>query len=152
MKERYDAKTACRFAFLGRALAELGQDETEIEQRIGVVRVRVECRAVVLYSLVQQADLSTITAKVFEKDADGVFVEITPAPTVTVATAILDTVDTTNEIWTVDTIGHNFIHDLGAVYFPNGGKIVKAEYKFTYVGGDVGWGVWEGPVRGVSSS
>ena len=101
---------------------------------------------------VQQADLSTITAKVFEKDADGVFVEITPAPTVTVATAILDTVDTTNEIWTVDTIGHNFIHDLGAVYFPNGGKIVKAEYKFTYVGGDVGWGVWEGPVRGVSSS
>ena len=105
----------------------------------------------------QIAELDSITAKVLEQDEFGDFTETTPAPIVTVATAILDTVKDTssNVLWDLDELGYNFIFDVDAIYFPTKGKIVRVEFKFTFNAANnnaVGWGLYEGPVGGVETS
>lgn len=105
----------------------------------------------------QIADIVTITAKVLEQDEFGAFTEITPAPIVTIAAAILDVPGdtTTNVLWTIDELGYNFIFDLDAIYFPTKGKIIRVEFKFTFNAANnnaIGWGVYEGPVGGVETS
>lgn len=99
----------------------------------------------------QQADLSTITCSVFDLDGVTPDTAIT-TPTVTIATSILDTVVTTNVIWTKDTTGYNFIHDLGAANFPTGGHCYLVEYKFTYADGTIGWGKYKGEAKPVRTS
>lgn len=91
--------------------------------------------------LVQVADISTITCKVFElagpDEAGGS--EVTPAPTLTSAN-IYDTLSV--EGWAQDDIGWNFRHDIGADYFaaPDTWRLI--EYKITLTGGEVIWIEW----------
>lgn len=99
---------------------------------------------------IQQADVSTITCKVFDIEDDDT--EITPAPTVTVSSAILDTPVTTNVIWTEDDVGYNFVHDLAASYFPVGGRRYRVEYTVTLSGGAVFHGIYEGVARPIKTS
>ena len=82
----------------------------------------------------QQADLTSIACKVFEKGAGQV--SLVAEPTVTISSAVLDTPVTTNVLWTQDTTGYNFVHDLAATNFRTGTFEYIVEYTFTVTGGD----------------
>lgn len=99
----------------------------------------------------QQADISTITCKIFDLDSDTPGTA-TETPTVTISSVILDTPITTNVIWTKDTTGYNFIHDLSATYFPTGERRYRAEYEVTLTGGAVFHGVYVGTARPIRGS
>lgn len=98
----------------------------------------------------QQTDITSITCKVFDLTSSTT----TPitTPTVAVSSVILDTPETANTIWTKDSIGYNFIHNLSPTDFPTGSSRVRVEYKVTLSGGAVFHGVYEGPVRPVVGS
>lgn len=72
-----------------------------------------------------QADIETITCKVMTLAGTVVV-----SPTVTVNTAVFDTLQTGDE-WTEDAIGYNFRHALPVTAVPNGGTIYQVEYIFT---------------------
>lgn len=99
----------------------------------------------------QQADVSTITCKVFDLNSATPDTPIA-TPTVTVSTSVLDTPATTNVIWTKDSTGYNFLHDLAASNFPTGEHWYRVEYTVTLSGGAVFHGVYEGPARSIRSS
>lgn len=99
----------------------------------------------------QQADVSTITCKVFDLNSATPETAIT-TPTVTVSSAVLDIPVTTNVIWTKDTTGYNFLHDLAASNFPTGGHWYRVEYTVTLSGGAVFHGVYEGQARSIYTS
>lgn len=85
---------------------------------------------------VQQADVSSIACKVYSlgTDPDNLAgTEVTPAPTVAVASSVLDTLRTAG--WTKDTYGYNFRHDVAPAYVPNPNEYYLVEYKFTLVTG-----------------
>ena len=82
---------------------------------------------------VEQVDVSSITCKVFDESNNDT--EITPAPTVVVATSIVDVPVTSGAIWTEDAVGYNFLHDLDYTCFPTGGVSYRVEYYFTLAGG-----------------
>jgi hypothetical protein len=95
----------------------------------------------------QQADVASITCKVI--DVTNNDTEITPAPTVSVASVILNTPVTDGTIWDADTTGYNFLHDLAGSYFPTGGNVYQVEYYFTLTGGVTTFGVgFRGVARG----
>lgn len=81
----------------------------------------------------EQADVSSITCKVIDESDDDT--EITPAPTVTPAGSIIDTPVTDGVIWTQDSTGYNFLHDLAYTCFPTGGTMYRVEYYFVLSGG-----------------
>lgn len=97
------------------------------------------------------ADISTITCVVFDLDSTTPNVA-TATPTVTVATDVLDTPVTTNVIWTEDTTGYNFLHDLAATLFPTGCRRIQIEYEVTLTGGTVFHGIYVGPVKPIRTS
>lgn len=92
---------------------------------------------------IQQGDVSTITYEIFDLEAPTT---VAFSGTLTVSNVILDTVVTSNEIWTKDSTGYNFLHDLAATNFPEGGRIVLIEYTVTLTGGAVLTGEYQGPV------
>lgn len=102
---------------------------------------------------IKQADVSSITCKVFDLDSATQDVAIA-TPTVTVAEAVLDTPLTSadsNSVWTKDSYGYNFIHDLAASCFPTGGHAYRVEYEVTLAGGAKFHGAYSGvakPIRG----
>lgn len=92
---------------------------------------------------VQIADVSSITYEIFDLEAPTT---VAFSGTLTVANVILDTVVTSNEIWTKDSIGYNFLHDLAATNFPEGNRTVLIEYTVTLTGGEKLTGEYQGPV------
>jgi hypothetical protein len=99
---------------------------------------------------VRQVDLSTVTYRAYDETNDNA--EVTAgAQTVTIASAVLDTPVTTTVLWTRDSIGYNFLHDLPPATFPDGDHIYRVEYKFTFADGTVGWTVFRGPAHEVVS-
>ena len=104
-------------------------------------------------NVLQAADVSTVTCKVYDLGDDETTdpgTEVTPAPTVTVATSVLDTLRTTG--WREDKIGYNFRHDLGPTYSATGGEYRRAEYVVTLADGGVVLVNALVQVRGVQSS
>lgn len=99
----------------------------------------------------EQADISTITCKIFDLDGEDPDTP-TETPTVTVADVVLDTPVTSNAIWTKDSTGYNFLHDLAASYFATGGNRYRIEYKVTLTGGTVFHGTYEGQARSIRGS
>lgn len=99
---------------------------------------------------IKQADLSTITCKVFDLSSATPDTPIT-TPTVTIASAILDAPVTATTLWEQDDTGYNFLHDLAAANFPTGDHRYLVEYEFTLTGGAKFHLVLDGvakPVRG----
>jgi hypothetical protein len=92
---------------------------------------------------IKQADVSTITYEIFDLEAPTT---VAFSGTLLAANVILDTVVTSNEIWTKDSTGYNFKHDLAASNFPNGGVTVLVEYTVTLSGGAILTGSYQGPV------
>ena len=100
----------------------------------------------------KQADVSTITCKVFDLDGTD---PTTPTrePAVTVSSAILDTPVTDGEDWDEDDTGYNFQHDLLSTDFPTGERRYRVEYKFTLTGsGAVFHGSFQGTARPITGS
>ncbi len=89
-------------------------------------------------NVLQAADVATITCKVYDLGTDETTdpgTAVSPDPTVTVATSVLDTLRTAG--WNEDRIGYNFRHDLGPTYSATGGEYRRAEYVITLTGGGV---------------
>lgn len=97
------------------------------------------------------ADISTITCKVFNIDSSTPDTAIA-TPTVDKTTDVLDTPVTTDEIWTKDSVGYNFLHSLAASNFPEGSKVFSVEYEVTLTGGGKFHGVFSGPARPIRTS
>lgn len=97
----------------------------------------------------KQADLSSITYKVFETDSGS---EVTTG-TVTIADAIFDAPQTSTDdpVWQ-SVKGFNFRHSLAYTCFPTGGKTYRVEYLFITTGGARGFAVFEGPAEAVLTS
>ncbi len=97
---------------------------------------------------VKQADVLSINCKVFDTDGVGLISDTN----LTVADVILDTPATTNEVWTEDEIGYNFIHDLAATLFADEEHRYRIEYTVTFVGGKVVHGIYEGMTEAIRGS
>ena len=80
----------------------------------------------------EQADVASITCSVFDLDSD------TPV--------------TVNTLWTVDTTGYNFIHDLAATNFPTGSNRYSVEYAVSMTNGGKFHAIFEGIARPIRSS
>lgn len=95
---------------------------------------------------VLQADVSTITCKVFDLGTDPNATsgtEVGSAPSVVVASTIFDTLQTTGWDVNLDSSGYNFRHAIaGATYFTDGGDYFAIEYKFTLTSATVFWVVY----------
>lgn len=102
----------------------------------------------------KQADISTITCKVF--DLDGATPDTAVAtPTVTLSSAVLDTPVTTDVDWTYDSYGYNFVHEIANTVFTEPNRHYLIEYKVTLVAGLgslVFHGVYEGTTEPIRSS
>lgn len=99
----------------------------------------------------QQADVSSIAYKIFDINSATPDTPIKTG-TATVATVVLNTPVTATEIWTKDTIGYNFLHDLASTDFPAGDHLYSLEYVVTLAGGAVFHGVYRGVCSPVRSS
>ena len=91
-------------------------------------------------NVLEQADVSAITAKVFslgtnKNSTSGT--AISPDPTLTVAGNIYDTLQTVGWPVTDDKHGYNFQLDLGVAYAPAGREWYLIEVKFTLTSGTV---------------
>lgn len=96
------------------------------------------------------ADVSSITCKVFDLDSATPNTPIA-TPTVTVSASVIDTPVTSSEIWTQDSVGYNFLHDLASSNFPDGSHVYTVEYEVTLTGGTKFHGTYSGlarPIRG----
>lgn len=97
-------------------------------------------------ALLTQAATTSITYAVYNGSTS------VSTGTVTVASSVLDTINT-GSIWTVDSTGFNFIHSIAASVFSSPDTIYRIEYKVTLAtSGDVGWIVYEVETKGVRTS
>ncbi len=83
---------------------------------------------------IQQADVSSIAYSVYDITTLGSSSEATSG-SLTVSDVVYDTLQTDNR-WDRDTTGYNFRHDVAAATLAAGGKIYRAEYKFTPASGE----------------
>lgn len=100
-------------------------------------------------NFIQIADVSSISYDIYDLEAPTTIIA---DGTLTASDVILDTVVTSNVIWTKESIGYNFIHDLSGTNFANGGKILRIEYHVTLTGGETIEGAYQGPVCETRSS
>lgn len=99
----------------------------------------------------QQADFSTITAKVFNRSSSTPDTALS-SPTVTISTSIKDTPVTSTALWKKDSTGYNFIHDIADTAISTSDDTYRVEYKGTLSSGTVlHWG-FEGKSKRVVGS
>ncbi len=99
----------------------------------------------------KQADVESITWKMFDLNSDTPDTEISSG-TLTVSDVVLDTPVSANTIWTKDSVGYNFIHDVAAANFLTGNHNYSLEYTVTLVGGAKFHGVYGGLASPIRSS
>ncbi len=92
---------------------------------------------------IKQADLASITAKVFDRNGTTPDTPIT-TPTVTISSAIQDTPVTDKKIWDLDDTGYNFLFDLAGTNFPTGSHKYLVELYFATTGGSTWCLAYEG--------
>lgn len=83
---------------------------------------------------VKQADLSSITCKVFNRSSSTPDTATT-APTITISSVIQDTPVTSRVLWDVDYTGYNFVYAVDPATFATGGDEYLVEMVFTSTGG-----------------
>lgn len=83
---------------------------------------------------ITQASLSSIACKVYDLQSGS----LVTSPTVTVASAVFDTLQDGDDDprWTLDSTGFNFRHTVPAAGFPDGNKKYRVEYSFVPASGD----------------
>lgn len=98
----------------------------------------------------EQADISSITLKVFDVDSETPNTPVRTA-TLTIADVILDTPVTSNVIWTRDTVGYNLIYDAPNTDFPTPNNRYDLEFTVVLQGGITFHGVYQGQTRSIRS-
>ncbi len=78
---------------------------------------------------VQPADLKSITLKVYDDNAAN-HDATTSTATVTIASAVFDTLVTTDGCWDYDSTGYNFKYTIPSTVFATGGHRYRAEFVF----------------------
>lgn len=87
---------------------------------------------------VQQADVSTITAKVFDLSSTTPTTAIGTDPVLVVASVISNTLQTGSTTrWTRDGTGYNFAHTVAGSYLATPDHRYRVEYVLTPTTGDV---------------
>ena len=107
-------------------------------------------------NLVKQADLSTVTIKLFNLDSDT---PTTPeqTATLTISAVVFDTLQTTG-IWTLlktsggVSLGGNFKYDVAASWVPTARTRYRIEVKFVSTGGTVYFGKWQAETQEILGS
>jgi hypothetical protein len=101
---------------------------------------------------IRQADLASISCAIFQQNGEGQPLVAGATPAVALS-AILDTPELSRVDWDVDDYGYNFVHDLPASAFPDGGDAIRyvVEYLFTPNVGDQFYVVAEGPADAVET-
>ena len=95
----------------------------------------------------KEVDITSITCNVFDRSSatpDTPFA----TPTINVATAIFDSPETNNQLWTKDKIGWNFLVDLAPSNFPTEDHQIEVEFKVTLTDATVFFGSYIGVVEG----
>lgn len=93
-------------------------------------------------ALIVQASISSIAVSAFYKDTREAIATASPS----VSAVVYDTLQTGAILWPVDSTGFNFRYDAPATFYPEGGRDVMVEIKFTPASGQVFHIVWEVPV------
>jgi hypothetical protein len=83
-------------------------------------------------ALITIVSISTITCKVFNLRVGGA---ATATPTVTVATAVFDALQT-DPRWTKDATGYNYRHVIAASILSGPNQVYRIEYLFTPASGE----------------
>ena len=81
----------------------------------------------------KQADIDgtgSITYNLYDEDGDTPNTAISGPTTLDEAVVIKDPLETTDDRWTVDTTGYNFIHIVAASELSSGGNKYRIEIKF----------------------
>lgn len=79
---------------------------------------------------VTQASLSSIACNVYDETTRAK--TLIASPTVTISSAVYDTLQTSDDRWTEDSTGYNFAFTLdGGTCFPLGGRQYRVEFVFT---------------------
>lgn len=101
-----------------------------------------------------QADVASITCKVYDlgTDPDAAGSEVTPAPTLTPAANLFDTLRTVGWPTAQDRFGYNFRHDVATTFVPTGGNWYRNEYRLVLDDGAVLWLVGRVRARRVATS
>ena len=86
---------------------------------------------------VLQADVTSISRTVFNL-AVSKTVPVSVATAIVVADSVFDTLQT-DDRWTEDATGYNFLDTIPASVFATGGCTYRAEYEFTPTTGEVYW-------------
>lgn len=89
-----------------------------------------------------QADVASISRSIFDLDGATPTVAVSGPTDIPVATGVYDTLQT-DDRWSEDATGYNFANVVPASVFSSGGHRYRIEYKFTPVGGQVYWTVYE---------
>ena len=90
----------------------------------------------------KQADVDNIMCKVVALGTNKYATsgtEITPAPTLTPAANLYDTLQTNGWPTEDDWAGYNFRHDISPTFVPDGDQWYLFEYKFTLDTGGIEW-------------
>lgn len=100
----------------------------------------------------QQGDISQIDCKVYNLTDDPDGGTVNDLGTLTISSVVINSPDTSGEVWTKDDIGYNFRHLISSTVFATGGSIYRVEYKFTLTGGAVFFEYFEGPAKALIQS
>ena len=82
--------------------------------------------------IVTRSGISSLSVKVFNTRTG---VE-TYSATITVASALYNSLVTSDDAWEKDAIGYNFKHTIPGTAFPDGGQTYQVEYLFTPTSGN----------------
>lgn len=102
-----------------------------------------------------QTDVSSITCAVYDLGTnpdEEAGTEVTPAPTVTVAANLFDTLRTVGWPTQDDPHGYNFRHDVGPEYLADPNEWRLFEYRITLDSGGVVWFLAKVKTRPVQST
>ncbi len=83
---------------------------------------------------ITQASLTSITYAVYDRSVNPVTAVNTG--TLTIASVVYDTLQTTDDRWDVDTTGYNFAYTFPGTLFPSGNREYRVEVKFTPTSGE----------------
>jgi hypothetical protein len=102
---------------------------------------------------ITQASLTSIAYKVYNLDS-ATPTTATATGTLTIASVVYDTLQTSDDRWTVDSTGFNFLDTTAgaAANLATGDQRYRIEYTFTPASGEVFKGVFEPSVRAIIGS
>lgn len=98
-----------------------------------------------------QAAVTSITCSVYNLDSSAPSTAVA-TPTVTISSAVFDTLQTSDARWTLDSTGYNFLFTVPASAFANGDGLYRIEFIFDLASGENVTVVFEIKVHEVYSS